>query len=80
MNNDINNSIKYKLIKEFESSRKLIRIYESNLKIAGERVYVFMSVDIGKTVWYVRFGNLIQIRSMENTYKSRTYKIDSEEW
>ena len=57
------------LIDEFKSTRTYIAIYDTQLDIGGERLFIIKSDNLKTGVDYIRFANRTQARSIINTYR-----------
>lgn len=70
-----------KLIREFETNSTRVQIFKSRYHLeyfttanaVKEDLYIIVSIEKCSGKEYARFGNYTQMKSIENTYKNKTY-------
>ena len=69
------------LFNKFETNNTRVEVYKTNINITyktyvncvNEDLYIIVSVNKFTGEEYVRFGNYTQMRSIEKTYKGKSY-------
>ena len=60
--------MKMNYVKQFEAKETLVDIYETDIKINSECMYVIIATNKKTHKQNTRFGNAIQTRSIINSY------------